>query len=89
MLLFWKLQSKIFELLRPLESWELGETVYLDGKVAEYPDEPEKQLQSKVLARVLNHFKTDSECYPVYVGLRLRTKSSYLKPSKKKNGKVV
>ena len=88
MLLCSNLNLKEFELLRPLESSEAGERVYLDGKEAEYPDEPEKQLQSKVLDRVLNHFKTDSEGYPVYMGVRLRTKAGYLKPSKNKNGNV-
>lgn len=80
--------QKEFELLRPQDDSQAGDRVYLEGKESEYPDEPEKQLQSKVLDRVLKHLKTDSEGYPTYMGVRLRTKAGLLKSSKNKNGNV-
>ena len=87
MVLCSNLNQSLFELLRPHDSAEPGDRVYLDGG-EELPDEPEKQIQSKVRERVLKHFKTDAQGYPTYLGKRLRTKAGLLKPSKNVNGNI-
>lgn len=76
------------EICRPGDNSEVGERIYLEGYEELFPDSTLEPCSSKVMERVLSQFKTDKDGNVTYNGIRVRTKSSHLKPSSIKNGMV-
>lgn len=76
------------ELVRPADGTQIGERVFLDGHEELCPDVAVDASNSKVMERVLEKFKTDAEGHIVYNGIKVRSKTGYLKASAIKNGNV-
>ena len=64
------------------------ERAFLEGHEALFPDVAVDPSNSKVMERVLEKFKTDADGHIVYNGLRVKTKTGYLKSSAIKNANV-
>lgn len=70
---------------------ELGERLYLEGfegLFAQGPLQPVLNPKKKVLEKCMEHFKADEEGYVTWKGIRLRTKTNYIRAPTVRNGNV-
>ena len=68
--------KKVYELIRPDENAKPGDKVYLDG--TELDPKKEETITPKRFGQVLEHLKTDDECFCIYDGVKIRTESGFI-----------
>ncbi len=73
--------NKTYELIRPDENAKPGEKVYLDG--TELDPKKEATITPKRFGQLMEHLKTDDDCFCVYDGVKIRTESGFIKATLK------
>jgi len=68
--------KKIYELIRPDENSKPGEKVYLDG--TKLDPKKENTITPKRFGQLLEHLKTDDNCFCIFDGVKLRTESGFV-----------
>ena len=68
--------KKIYELIRPDENAKPGEKVYLDG--TKLDPKKENTITPKRFGQLLEHLKTDDNCFCIFDGVKLRTESGFV-----------
>ncbi len=76
------------ELCRPAEDAQLGERVYPEGSEPGLAAPGLAPMKPDLLKRLLDQLATDGQGCLVFAGVRLRTRSGYLKASSLQNAKV-
>ena len=78
--------SEVIELIKPDDGAENGERVYQDGQ--ELEDEKLRNTPGALMKKLSLHLKTDCDGYACFNGVRLRTKTGFVKATGIKNGNV-